>query len=61
MSENEKHVGQQDNAAKTKTVSGKENPIVFQLTKVTKIWPGAHGFELTVPNLTIHQGEKVAL
>ena len=43
------------------TPSGDECPVVFQLNDVTKIWPGDHGFELTVPKLAIHQGEKVAL
>lgn len=61
MSESEKHLGQRDSSVKLSTGSGKENPVVFQLTKVTKTWPGAHGFELTVTDLTIHQGEKVAL
>lgn len=34
---------------------------VFHLLKVTKSWPGEHGFTLTVPKLIIHRGEKVAL
>ena len=41
--------------------SGNESPVVFKLMKVTKSWPGDHGFELNVPELTIHRGEKVAL
>ena len=40
---------------------GKPSRIVFQLNRVTKNWAGEHGFELTVPELTIRQGEKVAL
>ena len=35
--------------------------VVFQLNSVTKNWSGEHGFELTVPELIIRQGEKVAL
>jgi putative ABC transport system ATP-binding protein len=35
--------------------------IVFHLTGVTKNWSGEHGFELTVPELVIRQGEQVAL
>jgi putative ABC transport system ATP-binding protein len=34
---------------------------VFHLNDVAKNWSGEHGFELTVPELTIRQGEKVAL
>ena len=34
---------------------------VFQLSGVAKRWPGAQGFELTVPGLTIRRGEMVAL
>lgn len=61
MSENAKQAADRDGSIEPSTGAGKKNPIVFQLTKVTKIWPGAHGFELTVPELTIRQGEKVAL
>jgi putative ABC transport system ATP-binding protein len=35
--------------------------VVFQLKDVTKNWSGEQGFELTVPELTIRQGEQVAL
>jgi putative ABC transport system ATP-binding protein len=34
---------------------------VFRLKGVTKHWPGEHGFVLTVPELIIQKGEKVAL
>jgi putative ABC transport system ATP-binding protein len=34
---------------------------VFCLEGVTKRWAGEHGFILTVPTLTVYQGEKVAL
>jgi putative ABC transport system ATP-binding protein len=40
---------------------GKKSRVVFQLTGVTKIWSGEHGFELSVPDLTVRQGEQVAL
>jgi len=34
---------------------------IFRCKGVTKLWSGEHGFQLTVPELTIRQGEKVAL
>jgi putative ABC transport system ATP-binding protein len=34
---------------------------VFRLQEVTKSWPGEQGFSLTIPELIIHRGEKVAL
>ena len=34
---------------------------MFKLLDVSKSWSGEHGFELTVPELIIRQGEKVAL
>ena len=34
---------------------------VFRLAKVTKKWPGVQGFALTVPELIVRRGEKVAL
>ena len=34
---------------------------VFRLEEVTKSWPGEQGFTLTVPELIIRRGEKVAL
>ena len=34
---------------------------VFRLKEVTKSWQEEHGFTLTVPELVIHRGEKVAL
>jgi len=40
---------------------GKKARVVFQLNSVTKKWSGEHGFELTVPELIIRQGEQVAL
>ena len=40
---------------------GKQARIVFQLKSVTKNWAGEDGFELTVPELIIRQGEQVAL
>ncbi len=39
----------------------KKARVVFQLKSVTKNWSGEHGFELTVPELIIRQGEQVAL
>ena len=36
-------------------------PEVFHLMGVTKSWPGEQGFTLTVPELIIRRGEKVAL
>jgi putative ABC transport system ATP-binding protein len=38
-----------------------EGRVVFKLLEVSKSWSGEHGFELTVPELIIRQGEKVAL
>jgi putative ABC transport system ATP-binding protein len=35
--------------------------VVFHLNDVAKNWSGEHGFELSVPELIIHEGEKVAL
>ena len=57
---------QTDKAANKKSSTGnaedgKKTRVVFQLKSVTKNWPGEHGFELTVPELIIRQGEKVAL
>jgi ABC-type transport system involved in cytochrome bd biosynthesis fused ATPase/permease subunit len=34
---------------------------VFRLIEVTKSWPGEYGFTLSVPELVIRRGEKVAL
>lgn len=46
-------------------ISTDQNPVegrhVFKLRGVTKSWSGEHGFELTVPELVIRRGEKVAL
>jgi putative ABC transport system ATP-binding protein len=41
--------------------SGAKNNPIFRLEEVNKQWAGGHGFALTVPALTICQGEKVAL
>jgi putative ABC transport system ATP-binding protein len=41
--------------------NSKEARVVFQLKNVTKNWSGEHGFELSVPELIIRQGEQVAL
>ena len=41
--------------------SENKSPLVFQLSRVTKSWPGDRGFNLTVPSLTIRRGEKIAL
>ena len=38
-----------------------ESPAVFQISGVKKSWPGEQGFDLTIPELTIRRGEKVAL
>jgi putative ABC transport system ATP-binding protein len=38
-----------------------EGRLVYKLIGVTKSWSGEHGFELTVPELMIRRGEKVAL
>jgi putative ABC transport system ATP-binding protein len=35
--------------------------VVFLLDSVTKTWAGENGFELTVPELIVRQGEQVAL
>ena len=53
-----------DKKEKTMPVYGDnvaEDSYVFRLEEVTKHWAGEHGFALTVPTLTICQGEKVAL
>ena len=47
--------------ATIKGEDGKKSRIVFQLNSVTKNWSGEDGFELTVPELIIRQGEQVAL
>ncbi len=43
------------------TASPSEADEVFRLQGVTKSWPGEYGFTLTVPELIIQRGEKVAL
>ncbi|UCD79339.1 MAG: ATP-binding cassette domain-containing protein [Desulfobacterales bacterium] len=54
---------QDENAAEKKASESNHTKgrLVFQLNNVTKNWSGEHGFELTIPQLTIRQGEKVAL
>jgi putative ABC transport system ATP-binding protein len=44
-----------------KDVDSEKVRVIFQLNSVTKTWSGEHGFELTVPDLTVRQGEQVAL
>ena len=38
-----------------------EKTHIFRLKGVTKHWAGENGFVLTIPTLTVHKGEKVAL
>ena len=45
-------------ASEVRTPDTKE---VFRLIEVAKSWPGEQGFTLTVPELVIHRGEKIAL
>jgi putative ABC transport system ATP-binding protein len=45
-------------ASEVRTPESKE---VFRLIEVAKSWPGEQGFTLTVPELVIHRGEKIAL
>ncbi len=48
--------------ASTASTSNEVHPgEVFHLKSVTKHWAGEHGFLLTVPELSICRGEKVAL
>ncbi len=54
-------MSEKDHSIHANTESDNGTPVVFQLAEVTKTWPGAHGFEITVPDLTIRRGEKVAL
>ena len=56
---NQKNKKKKSSADKIK--DREQSPIVFQLSSVSKNWSGEHGFELTVPELIIRQGEKVAL
>ena len=42
-------------------VSMAEADDVFRLIAVTKSWPGEYGFTLSVPELVVRRGEKVAL
>ena len=52
---------QKNKSSTEKNKNAKKARVVFELNRVTKNWSGEHGFELTVPNLTIRRGEKVAL
>ena len=61
MSEKDKQLVDRGSRIGSSTRSGNKSPVVIQLNEVTKSWPGDHGFELTVPKLTVHRGEKVAL
>jgi putative ABC transport system ATP-binding protein len=60
---NKEHAGKARTQTPTPNAGeeGKKSRVVFHLSNVTKNWSGEHGFELTVPELTIRQGEKVAL
>jgi putative ABC transport system ATP-binding protein len=49
------------NASKASTPNEDQIGAVFHLKDVTKLWAGEHGFLLTVPDLRINRGEKVAL
>jgi putative ABC transport system ATP-binding protein len=61
LSEHEKQLVSKNRSIESSLGSDKENPVIFQLVNVSKSWPGTNGFELTVPELTIRKGEKVAL
>jgi putative ABC transport system ATP-binding protein len=50
-----------DNRFEASKKHANANPMVFRLSGVAKSWPGEQGFDLTVPQLTIRRGEKVAL
>jgi putative ABC transport system ATP-binding protein len=50
-----------ETAAPHSTASVADSRRVFHLKGVTKRWTGESGFVLTVPELSIHLGEKVAL
>ena len=49
------------NASTASTSNEVHQGEVFHLNSVTKHWAGEHGFLLTVPELSICRGEKVAL
>jgi putative ABC transport system ATP-binding protein len=61
LSEHKKQRFIRNRAIESSVGSDIENPVIFQLVDVSKSWPGTNGFKLTVPELTIRQGEKVAL
>ena len=61
LTEVNKRLSQKINRNESSPGSANEKPVIFRLLKVTKSWPGDHGFELMVPELTIRRGEKVAL
>ena len=48
-----------DGATATPVNSGRRT--VFHLREVTKAWPGQNDFVLTIPELTVDRGEKVAI
>ena len=50
-----------EKSSTTADEAGQKARVVFQLNGVTKNWSGENGFELTVPELIIRQGEQVAL
>lgn len=61
MSDKNNQAVEMDKCIEPSNKSENESPVVFQLSGVTKSWPSEQGFDLTVPKLTIHRGEKVAL
>jgi putative ABC transport system ATP-binding protein len=61
LSEKNNQTVEMDKFIEPSVKSETENSVVFQLSGVTKSWPGEQGFDLTVPELTIRRGEKVAL
>lgn len=62
MSGHETHsVGKKETSLPSHGANGDENKDIFRLKGVTKHWGGEHGFVLTVPELRVHKGEKVAL
>jgi len=61
LSDKNNQAVEKDKCIEPSNKSENESPVVFQLSGVTKSWPSEQGFDLTVPKLTIHRGEKVAL
>jgi putative ABC transport system ATP-binding protein len=58
---NTRFVGKGETAVVSSRSSGGQSRHIFRLSAVSKRWAGEHGFILTIPNLTIYKGEKVAL